>query len=103
MIGAFAQKIGMSQIFDEKGRRIPVTLVKIGKNYITDIFAVNSKKKITVTGFEVKKIHKSQKKVLESMQIEDNIKKSQSLYSDSEYTKGQKITSEIFAQGDMLI
>jgi len=31
------QKLGMSQIFDEKGNRVPVTLIEAGPSQITQI------------------------------------------------------------------
>jgi len=35
MIGLIGRKVGTTQVFDEKGDVIPVTLVKIGPCYVT--------------------------------------------------------------------
>ena len=37
MIGLLGKKIGMSQIFDEEGRQIPVTVLEIGPCHVTDL------------------------------------------------------------------
>ena len=37
MIGLLGKKIGMSQIFDEEGRQIPVTVIEIGPCHITEL------------------------------------------------------------------
>ena len=42
MIGLLGKKLGMTQIFDDQGRRIPVTLLEVGPCWIT---AVQSQKK----------------------------------------------------------
>lgn len=37
MIGILGKKVGMTQIFDEEGRQIPVTVVKAGPCYVTEL------------------------------------------------------------------
>ena len=37
MIGLLGKKVGMSQIFDEQGRRIPVTLLEVGPCWVTSV------------------------------------------------------------------
>lgn len=37
MIGLLAKKIGMTQIFDEDGRQVPVTLLQVGPCKVTDV------------------------------------------------------------------
>jgi len=41
MIGLFAQKIGMTQIFDENGRVFAVTILKLHENRVTKINSKN--------------------------------------------------------------
>jgi large subunit ribosomal protein L3 len=37
MIGLLGKKLGMTQIFDEQGRQIPVTVLEVGPCYVTDV------------------------------------------------------------------
>lgn len=37
MIGLLAKKIGMTQIFDEEGRQVPVTLLEVGPCKVTEV------------------------------------------------------------------
>lgn len=48
LIGILGNKIGMTQIFSENGNAIPVTLVKVGPCYITQIKSVENNKYRTI-------------------------------------------------------
>ena len=37
MIGLLGKKLGMTQVFDEEGKQIPVTILKVGPCWVTDI------------------------------------------------------------------
>ena len=37
MIGLLGKKVGMTQIFDEQGRQVPVTVLEVGPCYVTDL------------------------------------------------------------------
>ncbi len=37
MIGLLGKKLGMSQIFDDQGRQVPVTVLEVGPCHVTDI------------------------------------------------------------------
>ncbi len=91
------KKIEMSQIFDEKGNVIPVTLVKAGPCYISQIKTKEKDKYESVQiGFEKiedKKIKKSQKskpyRYLREFQI-----------SNFKFQIGDKIDVSVFQEGD---
>jgi len=93
------KKIEMSQIFDEKGNVIPVTLVKAGPCYVTQI-KTNEKDKyesvqIGLEKIEDKKVKKSKKKkpyrYLKEFKAEDTKLKA-----------GDKIDVSIFEEGDIV-
>ena len=37
MIGLLGKKVGMTQIFDEEGRQVPVTVLECGPCYVTAV------------------------------------------------------------------
>jgi len=84
------KKLGMSQIFDEKGNIIPVTVIKAGPCFITQI----NEKSVQI-GFEkLEKVGKSKKnkpyRHLKEFKVVDG------------YKVGDKITVDVFKQGDKI-
>lgn len=51
MKGLIGKKVGMTQIFDESGNRIPVTVIKVGSNVV-----IQKKSKAGVDGYSAVKI-----------------------------------------------
>jgi len=98
----FGKKIEMSQIFDEKGNVIPVTLIKAGPCYITQIKTKEKDKYESVQiGFEKlkdKKIKKSQKSKPYRYLKEFRNKELKS--KDQELKVGDKIDVSTFKEGD---
>ena len=96
------KKIEMSQIFDEKGNVIPVTLIKAGPCYITQIKTKEKDKYESVQiGFEKlkdKKIKKSQKSKPYRYLKEFRNKELKS--KDQELKVGDKIDVSTFKEGD---
>ncbi|MFA7073893.1 MAG: 50S ribosomal protein L3 [Endomicrobiaceae bacterium] len=99
------EKIGMTQVFDEKGRLVPVTVVEAGPCVVTAIKTVeNDGYNAVQLGFcdvEEKKLNKAQighlkknniapKKVLREFRVSDV----------SGLTIGQEIKADIFKPGD---
>ena len=62
-IGLLGQKIGMTQIFDEKGDAIPVTLLKVGPCTITKINQENEYAKIQI-GYDYANVNKLNKSII---------------------------------------
>jgi len=98
-------KIGMTQVFDEKGRLVPVTVIEAGPCVVTAVKTVeNDGYNAVQLGFKdvaEKKLNKAQlghlkknniapKKVLREFRLDDV----------SNYTVGQEIKADIFKAGD---
>jgi len=95
------QKLGMSQIFDEKGNQIPVTLVEAGP---CQILQIKTKEKDGYTAIQIgfKKIEKAKKikktmkgkefKYLKEFRVDESGIKN--------YELGSKIDVSIFKEGD---
>lgn len=75
-LGIMGKKVGMTQVFDENGLAVPVTVVKLGENIVTDKKTKdkNGYEAVQIGGFKVaeKKLNKPElgnlkKKELEAM------------------------------------
>jgi len=51
-LGILGKKIGMTQIFAENGNAIPVTVVKVGPCYITQIKSVENNNYKSIQNYE---------------------------------------------------
>ncbi|MBR3654534.1 MAG: 50S ribosomal protein L3 [Elusimicrobia bacterium] len=98
-------KIGMTQVFDEKGKLVPVTVIEAGPCVVTAIKTVENdgynavqlgfkdvaEKKLTKAQLgHLKKNNIAPKKILREFRIDDV----------SGYTVGQEIKADIFKAGD---
>ena len=94
-------KIGMSQVFDEKGKVIPVTLVKAGPCTVTQVKAEDKDKYQAVQiGFgKRKKMNKPQRGHLKDLDSFRYLREFR-LETSPELKRGDKITVESFAEGD---
>ena len=99
-------KLGMSQIFDEKGNQTPVTLVEAGPCYVTQIKELRGKKdgyNAIQIGFvaKKKKIKKTEKgkefKYLKEFRIQPP---AEFLLGDKIPNPGDVIDASIFQEGD---
>jgi len=89
-------KIGMSQIFDEKGNKVPVTLIEAGPSHITQI---KTKKKDGYQGVQFGFIIK--KKRIKKTEKGKEFKYLRE-FKGGEYKLGDKIDVSIFQEGDMI-
>lgn len=106
MIGLLARKVGMTQIYTETGKVIPVTVVKAGPCYVVQ------KKESKIDGYNAlqigfeakskvnrpyaghfKKRNIEPMNVLGEFRFEDNTE-------FEKYTVGQEIKTDVFAEGD---
>ena len=98
----FGKKIEMSQIFDEKGNVIPVTLIKAGPCYITQIKTKEKDKYESIQiGFEElkdKKIKKSQKS--KPYRYLKEFRNKELKTKNQELKLGDKIDVSTFKEGD---
>ena len=61
MIGLLGKKVGMSQIFDDEGRQIPVTVVQVGPCVVTALMTKeNNGYSAVQLGFDAAKEKKHQ-------------------------------------------
>ncbi|HNG21322.1 MAG TPA: 50S ribosomal protein L3, partial [Candidatus Obscuribacter sp.] len=61
-LGVMGKKVGMTQVFDENGLAVPVTVVKLGDNIVTEVKTKDKHgyQAVQVGGFKVaeKKLNK---------------------------------------------
>lgn len=101
------QKIKMSQVFDEKGRPIPVTIVQAGPCYVT---AIKTKEKdgynaIQIGYGEAKKLKKPIEGILKKLKIKEKLKNLREFKVEDEkmlenLKPGDKIEVSVFKEGD---
>lgn len=102
MNGLLGRKIGMTQIFDETGKMVPVTVIEAGPCFVTQIKTVakDGYNAIQVSFGKAKKINKPLKGHLKEV----NAKYLREFKVDKpeEYSVGQEIKVDIFKPGDEL-
>ncbi len=99
-----AKKIGMSQIFDEQGNVIPVTLVQAGPCLVTQVKSKENKDGYSAVqiGFgEAKRLNKPRTGHLKKNNIGKNFKFLKEYRIDNSEAKvGDEIKADLFAEGD---
>jgi len=102
--GILAKKIGMTQIFDENGMLIPVTVLEAGPCYVTQVKnAENDGYEAVQVGFgdvREKLVNKPTKGRLDKAGV-GNLKEFK-FDNSAEYELGQEIKADIFAVGDKI-
>lgn len=107
MLGILGKKLGMTNIFDEKGRNTPVTLIEAGPCHVLQV------KTKQTDGYDAIQIGFSQKKEKQTNRPDmARFKKAGTgplrfvreirVKDPAVYKIGQQITAEIFAKGDYL-
>jgi len=99
MKGIIGKKLGMSQIYDKKGRNIPVTLIQAGPCFVTQI-----KERSIQIGFgSTKRVKKPLKGHLAKAKVNPvRVLKEISISKGEEYILGQELKVDIFKEGDYL-
>lgn len=107
MKGIIGKKIGMTQIFNEEGQMIPVTVVEAGPVYVTQVKTVETDGYNAIqVGFGDQKEHRvnkplkghyakagvSVKRHLQEFRVEDT----------AEFTVGQEIKADLFEAGQLV-
>ncbi|ETD33633.1 50S ribosomal protein L3 [Williamsia sp. D3] len=107
MKGILGTKLGMTQVFDEDNRVIPVTVVKAGPNVVTQIRteetdgytavqlaygAIDPRKVTKPVAGQFAKAGVTPRRHLTEIRVHDV----------SDYTVGQELTAEIFADGALV-
>ncbi len=107
MIGILGKKLGMTNIFDEKGKTVPVTLVEAGPCFVLQIKTKDTDGYNAIqVGFSEKKENRTigvdrarfKKAGVSPMRFVRELKTKDT----AAYKVGQKIEVDIFAKGDFL-
>lgn len=98
MRAIYGKKLAMTRIFDKKGFQIPVTLVKILDNIVTQVLESKDGKKIQISAGNKKRLNKPEKGQFESFNIKPL--KSYQIKSQQEFKVKDKIGIEIFQEGE---
>ncbi len=118
MKGILGKKVGMTQIFDERGEVIPVTVIEAGPCFVTQVKTADKDGYQAIQlGFgavKEQRLARGERGHLGLLKTDDKHSKRRSIQGmspvrhlreirvkgDEGYTEGQKITADIFAVGD---
>ena len=93
------KKIAMSQMFDEKGNVVPVTLLLVSSCSVTQI---KTKEKDSYEAIQIGCEQLKEKKVKKSQKKKPYRHLGEFRGEIGEYKEGQKIDASVFAEGDMV-
>ena len=108
MKGIIGKKVGMTQLFDEKGAVVPVTVIEAGPCYVTQVKSVeNDGYNAIQLGFEEvaeRKLTKGQKGHLEKAGTPTvrRLREMRSDDGDTQYNLGDVIKADIFQDGEIV-
>lgn len=108
MIGLIGRKIGMTRVFDEEGRDIPVTVIEAGPCYVTQIKTPEKDGYIAVQlGFKEKKEKRVTKPLLGHFRKAGVpptyvLKEFRDFNGWESLKLGDRITVEVFSPGDLV-
>ena len=107
MKGILGRKIGMTQVFTKSGKLIPVTVVEVEPNVVTQIKTVeNDGYEAIQLGFDTEKEKNSTKANIGHAKKAETAPKR--FYKEirgvnvSDYTLGQQLTVDIFSEGEVV-
>jgi large subunit ribosomal protein L3 len=96
-------KVGMTQIFDDRGSRVPVTVLSAGPCYVTQLLKDYNAVQIGYSEIPDKALSHSKKKYFEKLQISPlKYLKEFPVSSIDEYAVGQMVTVEQFQVGQII-
>ncbi|MQA60379.1 MAG: 50S ribosomal protein L3 [Actinophytocola sp.] len=107
MKGILGTKLGMTQIFDEKNRIIPVTVVKAGPNVVTQVRNQDSDGYTAVQlafgAIDPRKVNKPRTGHFDKAGVTPRRYLAELRTTDADtYEVGQEITAEVFAAGQVV-
>ena len=106
MKGILGKKVGMTQIFDERGEVVPVTVIEAGPCFVAQIKTVERDGYSAVQmGFEETKPKHLTRPQLQHLRKSDlppvrYLREFRLGTDDAEYQEGQKVTADIFEAGE---
>ncbi len=108
MAAIYGKKLGMTQLFEEDGRRVPVTVIEAGPNVVLQVKTPEKDSYSAVQiGFESidkKKVNKAQKGHFAKAGQKDGFRTVAEIpvEDDSSYEPGQEIKADVFKAGDVV-
>jgi large subunit ribosomal protein L3 len=108
MRGIIGKKVGMTQLFDESGTVVPVTVIEAGPCYVTQVKTVDTDGYNAIQlGFEEvaeRKLTKGQKGHLQKAGTPTvrRLREMRSDEDDTQFNLGDVIKADIFQDGDMV-
>lgn len=103
MKGLIGKKVGMTQLFDDSGKAIPVTVIKAGPCYVTQIRTVdNDGYQAVQLGFEETKSQRLTGGELGHLKKNDlpPLRYLKEFRTNEEIEEGQMLTVEVFEEGE---
>ncbi|MGX7824284.1 50S ribosomal protein L3 [Actinokineospora sp. 24-640] len=107
MKGILGTKLGMTQVFDENNRIVPVTVVKAGPNVVTQVRSQEvdgyAAVQIAFGAIAPRKVNKPERGHFDKAGVTPRRYVAELRTSDAgDYTVGQEITAEVFEPGTMI-
>jgi len=104
MKGILGKKVGMTQIFDDTGEAIPVTIIEAGPCYVTQIKVkkTDGYEAIQLGFSEAKRLNRPQRGHLPKGVPDLRYLREIDVDDISAYEVGQKIDADIFSVGDLV-
>lgn len=105
--GLVLHKVGMTQVFDQNGHPVPITVLKLSGGIVVGIRTLNNQKKRAIIAFgecKLKNINKPIQGILKKAGIQDKgfkILKEFDILSD-DIQIGQKVSVDIFKEGEII-
>ena len=105
--GILGTKLGMTQVFDENNRVVPVTVVQAGPNVVTQVRTAEKDKYTAVQlaygAIDPRKVNKPKTGHFDKAGVTPRRFLVELRTSDAgEYSVGQEITAEVFAEGALV-
>ena len=103
MKGLIGKKVGMTQLFDDSGKAVPVTVIKAGPCYVTQVRTVdNDGYNAVQLGFEETKPQRLTGGELGHLKKKDlpPLRYLREFHTSEEIEEGQTLTVEVFTEGE---
>jgi len=103
MKGLIGKKVGMTQLFDDSGKAVPVTVIKAGPCYVTQVRTVDQDGYSAVQlGYEETKPQRLTGGELGHLKKHDlpSLRFLREFRTDEVLEEGEKLTVEVFAEGE---
>jgi large subunit ribosomal protein L3 len=103
MKGLIGKKVGMTQLFDDSGKAVPVTVIEAGPCYVTQVRTVdNDGYQAVQLGYEETKPQRLTGGELGHLKKKDlpPLRYLKEFRTNEEIEEGEKLTVEVFAEGE---